>query len=155
MSKIVRTALAATSVAIAVGMAASAVQAQSVAMAGSYGEGNGIIVNIPQNPPNVACDPALAKCVGKRDLTPADLVTVSTTLGGTSMAPPALSVKPYLRDGPSFGVKGARNIDTVQAKCGGAHRANRKTDRVTGIGSHLKILIGDAAIKKRGSIKVG
>lgn len=113
MSSIVRTALAATSIAIAVGMAASAVQAQSVAMAGSYGEGNGIIVNIPQNPPNVACDPALAKCVGKRDLTPADLVTVSTTLGGTSMAPPALSVKPFLRDGPSFGVQGARNIDTV------------------------------------------
>ena len=119
MSKIVRTALAATSVAIAVGMAASTVQAQSVAMAGSYAEGNGIIVNIPQNPPNVACDPALAKCVGKRDLIPSDLLTVSTTLGGTSMAPPALSgtsmAVPFLRDGPSFGVKGARLIDTPGA----------------------------------------
>jgi hypothetical protein len=115
MSKIVRTALAATSVAIAVGMAASAVQAQSVAMAGSYGEGNGIIVNIPQNPPNVACDPALAKCVGKRDLTPADLVTAMTSLGGTTNVPPALTVVPFLRDGPSFGVKGARLINTVGA----------------------------------------
>jgi len=84
-------------------------------MAGSYGEGNGIIVNIPQNPPNVACDPALAKCVGKRDLTPADLVTAMTSLGGTTNVPPALTVVPFLRDGPSFGVKGARLINTVGA----------------------------------------
>ena len=113
MSSIVRTALAATSIAVAVGMAASAVQAQSVAMAGSYAEGNGIIVNIPQNPPNVACDPALARCVGKRDLTPADLVTAMTSLGGTTNVPPSLTVIPLIRNGPSFGVKGAALINTV------------------------------------------
>ena len=88
--------------------------AQTVGMAGEYVEGNGIIVNIPQNPPLVACDPAEARCVGKRDLTTGQLLVSSTTGGGTTLVAPALSgtpnAVPFLRDGPSFGVYGAQNI---------------------------------------------
>jgi hypothetical protein len=36
-------------------MAASIGHAQVVAMAGEYSEGNGIIINIPQNPPGLPC----------------------------------------------------------------------------------------------------
>lgn len=53
MSKFLRAAL----VVATVGMAASASQAQTVAMYGEYHESNGIIVNIPQNPPIVPCVP--------------------------------------------------------------------------------------------------
>jgi hypothetical protein len=53
MSRILRAAL----VVATVGMAASASQAQTVAMYGEYHESNGIIVNIPQNPPIVPCVP--------------------------------------------------------------------------------------------------
>lgn len=117
MSKFFRAALVATSVAFAIGMIASAAQAQSVAMAGAYQEGNGIIVNIPQNPPNVPCSASQARCIGKRDLTPADLFSQMTTLGGSSPQPPAISgttmAVALIHDGPSFGVKGARLIDTV------------------------------------------
>jgi len=42
---------------VMVGMGASTTQAQSVAMYGEYHESNGIIVNIPQNPPIVNCVP--------------------------------------------------------------------------------------------------
>jgi hypothetical protein len=90
--------------------------AQTVGMAGEYIEGNGIIVNIPQNPPLVACDPAAARCVGKRDLTTGQLVTSMTTAGGTTTVAPPLSgtgtsVVPFIRNGPSFGVYGAQFID--------------------------------------------
>jgi len=96
-------------------MAAVAAQAQTVSMYGSYGEGNGIIVNIPQNPPLVACNPADAKCVGKRDLLPAQLITITTPSLATSMVAPALSgtpnAVPFIRNGPSFGVIGAQIIN--------------------------------------------
>jgi hypothetical protein len=88
-------------------------------MAGEYAEGNGIIVNIPQNPPLAACIASEARCVGKRDLAPADLITTATTMGGTSMVPPALTgtpnAVPFLRNGPSFGVYGAQNISAPGA----------------------------------------
>jgi hypothetical protein len=42
--------------AIAVGLSAASANAQTVAMAGSYGEANDIIVNIPQNPPIIPCE---------------------------------------------------------------------------------------------------
>jgi hypothetical protein len=53
MSKFSRAAF----VVAAFGMGAAAAQAQSVAMYGEYHESNGIIVNIPQNPPIVICVP--------------------------------------------------------------------------------------------------
>jgi len=53
MSKFLRAAVVVASV----GMAAAASQAQTVAMYGEYHESNGIIVNIPQNPPIVPCVP--------------------------------------------------------------------------------------------------
>jgi len=115
MSRIVRFSSAIT---CAVLFAATA-NAQIVGMAGEYAEGNGIIVNIPQNPPQVACIAAEARCVGKRDLAPGDLITTATTGGGTSMVPPALTgtpnAIPFLRNGPSFGVYGAQNISAPGA----------------------------------------
>jgi hypothetical protein len=111
MSKVFRI----SAVVASITMAAVAAQAQTVSMYGSYGEGNGIIVNIPQNPPLVACNPADAKCVGKRDLLPAQLITVTTPSLATSMVAPALSgttmAVPFLRNGPSFGVIGAQIIN--------------------------------------------
>lgn len=53
MSRVFRT----LSLAVTLGMVASASQAQTVAMYGEYHESNGIIVNIPQNPPVVPCVP--------------------------------------------------------------------------------------------------
>lgn len=53
MSKIIRAAFAVA----AVGIVAGASQAAPVAMYGEYHESNGIIVNIPQNPPIVLCNP--------------------------------------------------------------------------------------------------
>lgn len=53
MSKLVRVAL----VVIVVGLAPVASPAQTVGMYGEYHESNGIIVNIPQNPPIVSCVP--------------------------------------------------------------------------------------------------
>jgi hypothetical protein len=114
MSKFLRIALVITSITIS----ASFAQAQTVGMAGSYIEGNGIIVNIPQNPPNGPCDPALARCVGKRNLLPGSLITVTTPtfMTMTDMVPPALSgtsmAVPYLRNGPRVGVLGARVLAT-------------------------------------------
>jgi len=51
MSKFLRAA----AIMATVVLGASASQAQVVGMAGHYSEGNGIIVQIPQNPPNAAC----------------------------------------------------------------------------------------------------
>jgi hypothetical protein len=51
MSKFLR----ASAVLASIVMAASVGQAQTVAMAGEYSEGNGIVVNIPQNPPSLPC----------------------------------------------------------------------------------------------------
>ncbi len=56
----------------AVAMGASIAHGQTVGMAGQYSESNGIVVQIPQNPPLVPCDPAEARCVAKRDLEPGD-----------------------------------------------------------------------------------
>jgi hypothetical protein len=53
MSKFLRAAFVVATVA----MGAAASQAQTVAMYGEYHESNGIIVNIPQNPPTVGCVP--------------------------------------------------------------------------------------------------
>jgi len=53
MSKFLRAAFVAATVA----MGATAGQAQTVAMYGEYHESNGIIVNIPQNPPVLNCAP--------------------------------------------------------------------------------------------------
>ncbi|MFO0688241.1 MAG: hypothetical protein U0900_05995 [Myxococcota bacterium] len=53
MSNIFRTVFVVGTVA----MAAAASQAQTVAMYGEYHESNGIIVNIPQNPPTLNCVP--------------------------------------------------------------------------------------------------
>ena len=47
--------LRAAAVMATVVLGASAAQAQTVGMAGEYTEGNGIIIQIPQNPPNVPC----------------------------------------------------------------------------------------------------
>jgi len=51
MSKFLRAA----AIMATVVLGASASQAQTIAMAGEYSEGNGIIIQIPQNPPNVSC----------------------------------------------------------------------------------------------------
>ncbi|MBY0400741.1 hypothetical protein K2X89_10625 [Myxococcota bacterium] len=53
MSKFLRAAFVVATVA----MGAAAGQAQTVAMYGEYHESNGIIVNIPQNPPTIGCVP--------------------------------------------------------------------------------------------------
>ena len=109
MSKVLRI----SAVVASITFAAMAAQAQNVSMYGSYGEANGIIVNIPQNPPLAPCSAADAQCMGKRDLTPNDLITTTTpTFGSTNMVPPALSgtpnAVPFLRNGPSFGNVGAQ-----------------------------------------------
>ena len=124
MSKVLRI----TAVVASITFAAVAAQAQNVSMYGSYSEGNGIIVNIPQNPPLATCNAAAARCVGKRDLTPADLITSTTpTFGSTIMVPPArLNTStnptsgtpngvPFLRNGPSFGVVDAQIIAATSA----------------------------------------
>ncbi len=116
MSKVLRI----TAVVASITFAAVAAQAQNVSMYGSYGEGNGIIVNIPQNPPLAPCTPADASCFGKRDLTPNDLITSTTpTFMSTIMVPPALSgtpnAVPFLRNGPSFGVIDAQIIAATSA----------------------------------------
>jgi hypothetical protein len=62
MSKFLR----ATAIMAAVVLGATASQAQTIGMAGEYTEGNGIIVQIPQNPPQVACTyaaPDDARCL--------------------------------------------------------------------------------------------
>ena len=45
-------------------MTATISQAQTIGLSGNYHESNGIIVNIPQNPPTAACDNTLpnARC---------------------------------------------------------------------------------------------
>ena len=125
MSKFLRTAVVITSIAVG----ASVAQAQQVGMAGSYIEGNGIIVQIPQNPPLKDCDPVVqplpdgaeqgsAWCINKRNLVPQDLITelTPTFMTQTTMVPPALTgttmAKPYIRQAPNVGVMGARFIDT-------------------------------------------
>ncbi|MBY0399718.1 hypothetical protein K2X89_05445, partial [Myxococcota bacterium] len=58
MSNVRRIArLASLVAAVAISLSAPAGEAQTVAMYGEYHESNGIIVNIPQNPPVVACVP--------------------------------------------------------------------------------------------------
>ena len=51
--------------AIAVGLSAASANAQTVAMAGSYGDANGITIDFPQHPPTHPCDLIAndAKCV--------------------------------------------------------------------------------------------
>jgi len=111
MSKFLRAAVLATFV-----MGASAAQAQTVGMAGEYSESNGIVVQIPQNPPNVSCvlgetqGGAVgvandARCINSRQgfgFDPAG--------GGTSA-----TAGPDFRQKPSFGVYGAQNIPTQGA----------------------------------------
>ena len=66
MSKFLRAAIVVTTVALGASMA----QAQTVAMAGEYMEANGLIVNIPQNPPTAPCNPSAndALCFFKRSV---------------------------------------------------------------------------------------
>jgi len=73
MSRFLQAAIVVTSIALS----ASLAQAQgTVAMAGQYSEANGIIVNIPQNPPNVPCTQASnARCVGRNSWRPTTTVT--------------------------------------------------------------------------------
>ncbi len=60
MSKFLRAVMVITTIALG----ASVSHAQVVAMAGQYSEANGIIVDIPQNPPKVACTQAGdARCI--------------------------------------------------------------------------------------------
>ena len=98
MSMFLRAAVAFT----AVVLSASVGQAQTVAMAGQYHEANGIIINIPQNPPVVACDNLVndARCMKREQFFfgfPFDVAT----------------------DKPSVGVRAARNIPTVGGAANG------------------------------------
>ena len=92
-------------------MGATAAQAQFVGMAGAYHESNGIIVQIPQNPPNVPCTPASAQGVND-DSNP--LLNDSRCMGseqhffGSTAAPP-------VHQQPSFGNNGAQIIATQGA----------------------------------------
>ena len=62
MSRFLQATIVVTSIALCASLAQA--QGSTVAMAGQYSEANGIIVNIPQNPPNVTCSPTSnARCV--------------------------------------------------------------------------------------------
>lgn len=93
--------LRAACVVAAIALSASVAQAQQVAMAGQYHESNGIIVNIPQNPPIVDCDETVndARC-GKREQ--------------HFFFQPAIPV--YNK--PQVGNRAALNIDTVAGNGG-------------------------------------
>ncbi len=66
--------------AIAVGLSAASANAQTVAMAGSYGEADGMILNFPQNPPIIPCE----ICVGG--------ATPTQTVGGAWTCAPGVAV---------------------------------------------------------------
>ena len=55
---------------VAAVLMATVTQAQTIGMSGSYHESNGIIVNIPQNPPTASCDNSLpnARCHRRQQL---------------------------------------------------------------------------------------
>jgi hypothetical protein len=93
MSKFLTAAIVAAMV--MVGAASS--QAQQVAMAGQYHESNGIIVNIPQNPPIVPCNPLVndARCH-----------RAGQHFFGTT-------AEPDIYRKPRVGVKAARLVDTA------------------------------------------
>ncbi len=105
MSKFLRAALTVATV----GMAAAASQAVPVAMYGEYGESNGIIVNIPQNPPIVPCVPPPLLVL------PAQHATVmgSLTLMNVNNVPPAGLPAQHL-DLRAAGVNDARCHDREQ-----------------------------------------
>ena len=66
MSKFLRAAIVLAIFVVGVSViGASAAQAQIVGMAGEYSESNGIIVQIPQNPPIIPCTPGVgdARCI--------------------------------------------------------------------------------------------
>jgi hypothetical protein len=92
-------------------MGATAAQAQFVGMAGEYTESNGIIVQIPQNPPIIPCTPASPQGVND-DSNP--LLNDSRCMGseqhffGTTANPP-------VHQKPSFGNNGAQIIPTQGA----------------------------------------
>ena len=106
MSKFLRAALVITSIALG----ASVAQAQTVAMAGQYSEANGIIINIPQNPPNVPCTQTTdARCVGRRQY-----------FGPPVATPMSSTVGPLLLNGPIVGNRAARNIPNGSLAAGGS-----------------------------------
>ena len=81
-------------------MGASVGHAQIVAMAGEYSEGNGIIINIPQNPPNQTCATGQAGWEAQNNAR--CLRNVQQFFGGG--APPIFN-------NPHVGVVGARNLN--------------------------------------------
>ncbi len=102
--------LAAASLFATIVLAGSIGQAQQVAMAGQFHEANGIIINIPQNPPVVACTQAGdARCMKRRLRRGHPLASApwwNTIVGNT------------LIDKPQIGVKAAQIIDTVGGASG-------------------------------------
>ena len=103
MSKFLRAVAILTTVVLG----ASASQAQTVGMAGEYSEGNGIIVQIPQNPPLVPCSYLIggeARCQRNRQ-------AIAAVQG------PDVSAYPH------HGVYGARFVDAVNATPNGVKAA--------------------------------
>ena len=95
----------AAAVIASIALGTSLVQAQTVAMAGQYSEANGIIVNIPQNPPNVSCTQASnARCVARRQY-----------FGPPQTNPPG----PLLFNGPQVGNRAALLIPNGSLSVGG------------------------------------
>ena len=110
MFKLLRAAVVITSIAMGASMMANPANAQTVAMAGQYSEANGIIINIPQNPPNVSCTQASnARCVGRRQY-----------FGPPVATPMTSTVGPILLNGPSVGNRAARLIPNGSLSVGGA-----------------------------------
>ncbi len=104
MSRFLQAAIVVTSIALGASLAQA--QGSTVAMAGQYSEANGIIVNIPQNPPNVPCTQAgNARCVGRNSWRP------TTTVTGPG---------PIILNGPQVGNRAARNIPNGSLSVGGA-----------------------------------
>lgn len=104
MSRFLQAAIVITSIALGASLAQA--QGSTVAMAGQYSEANGIIVNIPQNPPNVPCtQDTNARCVGRNVWFP------STTVTGPG---------PVILDGPLVGNRAARLIPNGSLSVGGS-----------------------------------
>jgi len=81
MSKFIQAA----ALVVMVGLGAATAQAQSVAMFGEYSEANGIIVNIPQNPPIVPCVPPPVSALPPSHTTPMGAVRQNVSLRATGV----------------------------------------------------------------------
>jgi hypothetical protein len=92
-------------------MGATAAQAQFVGMAGEYHESNGIIVQIPQNPPIISCTPSSPQGVDD-DSNP--LLNDSRCMASEQHLFMTTAAQP-VHQKPSFGNNGARIIPTQGA----------------------------------------